>query len=288
MRKLLSAIAIGLLASAFVVSATAIGKGPKSPKQVPGIGVGGGHAEHRSGRADTTTTVTGNVKSNSGCRKDRIVRFAYTGTGGTTQLGRDHGDSLERRLHRRPAATDRRSAGDGDAAGERRSGGSQGRVEEEGQEAEEGQADHLPGGDRSDDSDAGPIAAESTARRERSACSGSLAPATFAGVSEERFSDLLAAARAGDEHAWERDLRGLAPIVLGYLRANGAPDPEDVLGETFLQVARDISRFEGDESSFRSWVFTIAHHRLIDARRYSARRPIELAAEPPEPAERGG
>jgi RNA polymerase sigma factor (sigma-70 family) len=102
-------------------------------------------------------------------------------------------------------------------------------------------------------------------------------------VSEERFGSLLAAARDGDEGAWKELFDELAPLVLGYLRANGAPDAEDVLGETFLQVARDISTFEGDESGFRSWVFTIAHHRLIDARRHSARRPVELAAEPPEP-----
>jgi RNA polymerase sigma factor (sigma-70 family) len=105
-------------------------------------------------------------------------------------------------------------------------------------------------------------------------------------VSEERFSKLLEAARAGDERAWEEIFEGLAPIVLGYLRANGAPDPEDILGETFLQVARDISKFDGEEPGFRSWVFTIAHHRLIDARRYAARRPVELSAEPPEPGER--
>jgi len=105
-------------------------------------------------------------------------------------------------------------------------------------------------------------------------------------VSEERFSSLLAAARAGDEGAWEEIFQELAPTVLGYLRANGAPDPEDVLGETFLQVARDISTFDGERGAFRSWVFTIAHHRLIDARRHSARRPVELAAEPPEPRER--
>ncbi|HSD23412.1 MAG TPA: RNA polymerase sigma factor [Solirubrobacterales bacterium] len=105
-------------------------------------------------------------------------------------------------------------------------------------------------------------------------------------MSEERFSNLLAAARAGDEGAWEEIFEELAPVVLGYLRANGAPDPEDIVGETFLQVARDISSFDGEESGFRSWVFTIAHHRLIDARRYAARRPVELAAEPPEPGER--
>ena len=74
--------------------------------------------------------------------------------------------------------------------------------------------------------------------------------------------------------------------MLGYLRANGAPEPEDVLSETFLQVARDISSFDGDEAGLRGWVFTIAHHRLIDARRRSARRPVELSREPPEPVGR--
>lgn len=104
-------------------------------------------------------------------------------------------------------------------------------------------------------------------------------------MSEERFGSLLAAARDGDERAWKELFDELAPVVLGYLRANGAPDPENVLGETFLQVARDIATFDGEEAGFRSWVFTIAHHRLIDARRRSARRPVELTAEPPEPDE---
>jgi len=102
-------------------------------------------------------------------------------------------------------------------------------------------------------------------------------------MSPERFTSLLVAAREGSEAAWQELYNSLAPIVLGYLRANSAPDPEDVLGEVFLQVARDINRFDGEEPGFRSWVFTIAHHRLIDARRHSARRPVELSAEPPEP-----
>ena len=102
-------------------------------------------------------------------------------------------------------------------------------------------------------------------------------------MSPERFTSLLEAAREGNEAAWQDLYNSLAPVVLGYLRANGAPDPEDVLGEVFLQVARDIARFDGEEPGFRSWVFTIAHHRLIDARRYSARRPVELSPEPPEP-----
>ena len=99
----------------------------------------------------------------------------------------------------------------------------------------------------------------------------------------ERFKELLAAARGGDEGAWAEIFRELSPAVLGYLRSNSAPDPEDIVGEVFLQVARDVEGFEGDERRFRAWVFTIAHHRLIDARRYAARRPVDLVEEPPEP-----
>lgn len=102
-------------------------------------------------------------------------------------------------------------------------------------------------------------------------------------MTTERFTTLLGAARDGSEAAWGELYSGLAPIVLGYLRANGSPDPEDVLSEVFLQVARDLLKFDGDEKGFRSWVFTIAHHRLIDARRHSVRRPVELSPEPPEP-----
>ena len=101
----------------------------------------------------------------------------------------------------------------------------------------------------------------------------------------ERFSALLEAARVGDEPAWAAIYDRFAPVVLGYLKANRGPDPEDILSEVFLQVARDLNGFEGDERQFRAWVFTIAHHRLIDARRRSARRPVEPVAEPPEPEE---
>ena len=99
----------------------------------------------------------------------------------------------------------------------------------------------------------------------------------------DRFERLLGEARDGSEAAWAEIFGELSPAVFGYLRANGAPDPEDVLSETFLQVARDIRAFHGDESGLRGWVFTIAHHRLIDARRHAARRPVELSSEPPEP-----
>ncbi|MEK6278389.1 MAG: RNA polymerase sigma factor [Actinomycetota bacterium] len=102
-------------------------------------------------------------------------------------------------------------------------------------------------------------------------------------MAPERFQVVLEAAKEGSEAAWAELYGELSPAVVGYLRGSGAPEPEDTLGEVFLEVARDIAKFEGDEGRFRAWVFTIAHHRLIDARRRRKRRPVELVAEPPEP-----
>lgn len=76
--------------------------------------------------------------------------------------------------------------------------------------------------------------------------------------------------------------RRWAPAVLGYVRSQGAAEPEDLLGEIFLQVVRDLPRFDGDESALRRWVFTIAHHRLIDGHRRSRRRPVVAAGPVPE------
>ena len=66
--------------------------------------------------------------------------------------------------------------------------------------------------------------------------------------------------------------REFAPAVLGFLRAERAREPEDLLGEVFLQVTRDLPHFRGDRDALRRWVFTIARHQLIDDYRRRARR----------------
>ena len=94
------------------------------------------------------------------------------------------------------------------------------------------------------------------------------------GVEQAEFESVLSGASAGAEWAWSRLYGSLSPTVLGYLRARGAAEPEDLLGEVWLHVARRLTSFEGDHQGFRSWVFMIAHHRLIDERRKRGRRPI--------------
>jgi RNA polymerase sigma-70 factor (ECF subfamily) len=91
----------------------------------------------------------------------------------------------------------------------------------------------------------------------------------------DEFTQILAAARVGSDRAWTALYRDLAPSVRGYLRARGALEPDDLVGEVFLQVVRDLDRFEGDEREFRTWVFTIVHHRLLDDGRRRSRRPVE-------------
>jgi RNA polymerase sigma factor (sigma-70 family) len=90
------------------------------------------------------------------------------------------------------------------------------------------------------------------------------------------FDTVLLAARTGSDWAWSSLYREYSPALLRYLRAGGAADPEDVLGEVFVKVVLKLCAFHGCESEFKAWIFTIARHRLIDEAR--RRRPFRWPA----------
>lgn len=98
----------------------------------------------------------------------------------------------------------------------------------------------------------------------------------------DQFPGILIAAQDGGEWAVAILYRWLHPAVVGYLRARAGDDAEDLASETWIAVARGLSNFSGDETAFRSWVFTIAHRRLIDHHRVSARRPRTRTLHPVE------
>lgn len=93
------------------------------------------------------------------------------------------------------------------------------------------------------------------------------------GASGEVLEDVLAAASADAPWAFERLYTRFAPSVAGYLRLRGSTDPEGLTNEVMLGVFRGLPSFEGDVAGFRSWLFTIAHRRLVDERRRRAARP---------------
>ena len=94
------------------------------------------------------------------------------------------------------------------------------------------------------------------------------------------FSVNLARAQEGSPRACQWLYESLAGRVAGYLRLHGAGEPDDMTNEVFIRVFDHLARFEGGESDFRSWVFTIAHRMLIDEHRRESRRPQTLDLAP--------
>ena len=100
----------------------------------------------------------------------------------------------------------------------------------------------------------------------------------------ESFAGVLEAARVGAEWAWRALYANTAPDLLRYARASRAPDPDDVVGETFFRAVRGLGSFEGDERGFRAWLFTLARNQIVDDHRKLVRRrtepvPVDVLAE---------
>src|ERR687891_281749 len=101
----------------------------------------------------------------------------------------------------------------------------------------------------------------------------------------------LSRARLGDDDAfraltdpYRRELHVHCYRILGSVQ-----DAEDMVQETLLAAWRGLDRFEG-RASLRSWLYTIATNRCLNALRDRGRRlpertaPPEPPAEPPEPS----
>lgn len=103
--------------------------------------------------------------------------------------------------------------------------------------------------------------------------------------------ELLAQAQAGDAGSFQRliaphrrELRAHCYRMLGALQ-----DAEDALQETWLAAWQGLGGFER-RASLRSWLFRIATHRCLNARRTRRRkgRPFDVpGVVPPEPTRLG-
>ena len=103
------------------------------------------------------------------------------------------------------------------------------------------------------------------------------APGTGVAVA---FDQALAEALARAPWACRWLYDSYAGRVFGYLRAQGAGEPEDLTSEVFLRVFDRLEQFSGDEMQFRSWLFTIAYRILVDDARRRRRRPTTIALAP--------
>lgn len=85
--------------------------------------------------------------------------------------------------------------------------------------------------------------------------------------------DLTDLARRGDADALAELWRRHHHRVVRYLRGRSAAGAEDLASQVWVDVARTIGRFEGDDEDFPKWLFTIARRRYVDAVRRSVARP---------------
>ncbi|MEU0599757.1 RNA polymerase sigma factor [Streptomyces sp. NPDC006393] len=83
----------------------------------------------------------------------------------------------------------------------------------------------------------------------------------------------VARAQDGDELAFAVAYRIVQPGLLGYLRGLVGDDAEDVASDAWLEITRDLGRFQGDGAGFRGWTATIARHRALDHLRRRRVRP---------------
>lgn len=86
---------------------------------------------------------------------------------------------------------------------------------------------------------------------------------------------VLSAAISGDPAAFAALYRDIQPRLRRYAWSLVGQDADDVTGEAWLQIARDMRGFNGDLDGFRGWTARIVRNRALDHLRATARRPAD-------------
>lgn len=94
---------------------------------------------------------------------------------------------------------------------------------------------------------------------------------------------MIRRAQGGDPEALAHLWRTYQHLLLRYFRGKGMSEPEDLASTVWVEVAAGLDRFDGGESDFRRWLFTIAARRRIDDIRTTKRRADRLDRAPIDP-----
>lgn len=89
--------------------------------------------------------------------------------------------------------------------------------------------------------------------------------------------------RSGNRDAADQLLRRYAPLLRGFFSRRGGFNVDELVQRTLVACVQGIDKFEG-RSSFRAYVFGIAHNQLLMSLR-TERGRFEQSEPPPTPPE---
>ena len=99
-------------------------------------------------------------------------------------------------------------------------------------------------------------------------------------MAEQLSDDALSAALAGDPSGFSAVYTVNSPAVLGYFRARGVEDPEALTQDVFVDVLPKLANVTGGHAGLRTFIFSVAHARLVDYRRRAERTPYLAEYDP--------
>lgn len=99
-------------------------------------------------------------------------------------------------------------------------------------------------------------------------------------LAEQLSDDELSAALAGDPSGFSAVYTVISPAVLGYFRARGVNDAEALTQDVFVDVLPRLATVTGGRTGLRTFIFSVAHARLVDHHRRAERTPYLAEYDP--------
>jgi len=107
-------------------------------------------------------------------------------------------------------------------------------------------------------------------------------------VTDALTDEALHALKGNNAELFSAVYQAYAGPVLGYLTAKGVSDPEAITQDVFLAVLPRLDEIRGGASGLRTFVFSVAHARMVDEHRKQSRAPEHHEFEPErDPRESG-
>lgn len=99
-------------------------------------------------------------------------------------------------------------------------------------------------------------------------------------VTDALTDEALLALKGNNAELFGAVYQAYAGQVLGYLTAKGVSDPEAVTQDVFLAILPRLDDISGGAHGLRTFIFSVAHARMVDEHRKQSRSPEQHEFEP--------